>query len=109
MLNASQEKAPTQPVDVDLVGVGGWLLLVVLGLIVSPLRITYFLATIHWPIFRDGVWEQLTTVGAPGYHHLWAPLLIFEVVANLASIALAVATPILLLRHSRRTPGVAIV
>jgi len=30
------------------------------------------------PIFQGGSWEALTTPGSEKYHHLWAPLLIFE-------------------------------
>jgi hypothetical protein len=89
-------------------GIGGWLILVVIGLIVSPLRSTYFLATNYWPLFRDGVWQQLTTPSTEAYHALWAPLIIFEIVGNLGAIALGLFTLWFLFRRSRRTPRLAI-
>lgn len=89
-------------------GIGGWLLLVGLGLIVSPLRIGYFLATTHWPIFQNGSWGLLTTPGSEAYHPLWAPLLVFEIIGNLGSIVLAIATLWLMFRKSRYTPRIAI-
>ena len=85
-------------------GIGGWLILVVIGLLISPIRAAHFLITTHWPIFRDGAWPVLTTPGTEAYHALWAPLLAFEIVGNLGSIALAFATLWLLMRRSRRTP-----
>src|SRR5262245_16008382 len=90
-------------------GVGGWLILVILGLVISSIRIAYFLATAYWPLFRDGGWSELTTVGTAAYHHLWAPLLVFEIVGNVGSIVLAVVTLMLLVKRSKHTPRLAIV
>jgi hypothetical protein len=42
-------------------GIGGWLILPVIELILKPIGLTYGLLTEDWPIFRDGTWEQLTT------------------------------------------------
>ncbi|MGH8601258.1 MAG: DUF2569 domain-containing protein [Gammaproteobacteria bacterium] len=90
------------------VGIGGWLILVVIGLIYSPIQIAYFLMMELWPIFTDGTWSVLTTSGTEAYHPLWAPLLVFEVIGNLGSIALALATLWFMFKRSRRTPAVAI-
>lgn len=89
-------------------GLGGWLLFVILGLLITPPRIAYFLAINHWPIFREGVWAQLTTPGEPAYHALWAPVLIFEIIGNVGSIVLAVATLVVLFKRSKYTPRLAI-
>lgn len=89
-------------------GIGGWLILVVLGLIINPIRVAYFLFSTQAPIFSDGVWDALTTPGSEVYHALWAPLLVFEIIGNIGTIALAVLTLWHLLKKSRRTPFLAI-
>ena len=89
-------------------GIGGWLIFVVIGLVISPFRIAYFLAAAYWPIFRDDTWHQLTTPGTHAYHALWAPLLCFELIGNLGMMALALVTLVSLLRRKRGTPRLAI-
>lgn len=89
-------------------GIGGWLILVVIGLLISPIRISYALATNHWPLIRDGAWSVLTTPGTDAYHALWAPLLVFEIAGNVGSIAFALVTLWFLIRKSRHTPILAI-
>jgi hypothetical protein len=89
-------------------GIGGWLILVVIGLLISPIRICYHLVTVHWPIFRDGAWPILTTPGTEVYHALWAPLIAFEIAGNLLTLALGLVTLWFLVRKSRLTPILAI-
>ena len=106
---ASVEPVHTVAPRVDgPVGIGGWLILVVIGLFVTPMRIAYMLITTHWPIFRDGAWDQLTTPGTPSYHALWGPFLVFEVVGNALSIVLGLTTLFYLLRKSHNAPKMAI-
>jgi hypothetical protein len=89
-------------------GIGGWLILPVIQLIVTPIGFTYLLLGNYWPIFRDGTWEQLTTPGSAAYHALYAPLLTFEIIGGLVIIVLAIATLVLLLRKSKKTANFAI-
>lgn len=70
----------------ELAGIGGWLILIAIGIIVSPIRLSYFIATTYADIFTDGTWEALTTEGGGAYHPLWLPLLTGEIIINGALI-----------------------
>jgi Protein of unknown function (DUF2569) len=89
-------------------GIGGWLVFVILGLVAGSIQKVYFLVTGYWPMFSDGTWLQLTTVGAENYHELWGPLLIFEMFTHVGSVVLAAITLAFLVRRSRHTPSLAI-
>lgn len=76
----------------NLKGLGGWLILVGLGVVISPLRLAYEFGPMYYAIFTDGTFQILTTPGTDVYHSLWGPLLVGEAVCNsfliLASIYL---------------------
>jgi Protein of unknown function (DUF2569) len=95
-----------QPIDGPK-GLGGWLYLFVLGLVISPIFRFHSLAP-YWTLFRDDTLDQLTTPGAATYHHLWAPLLIVDIVGAIGTIVLGLLTLVYLLKESRRTPRLAI-
>jgi len=68
--------------DKNLEGLGGWLILVGIGVVVTPLRIGALLLKTFPPIFSGGAWEALTTPGYEAYSPLWAPILLSEIVIN---------------------------
>jgi hypothetical protein len=63
-------------------GLGGWLILVGLGIIISPLYIIAQLFPLYSNIFSNGSWDALTTPGTETYNPLWAPILCGEIVIN---------------------------
>lgn len=63
-------------------GLGGWLIFAAIGIVASMLRVGQTLWG-NWPSYATGTWLALTTAGAPAYHPLWAPALVFELAANL--------------------------
>lgn len=75
---------PAYPVPPS--GLGGWLLLVGLGVVVSIFRLARDLHTLL-PSFTTGTWLALTTEGGGAYHSLWAPTLLLELVGNLVWLA----------------------
>ena len=85
-------------------GIGGWLILPLLGLILSPLRLVYMIYEDLWPIFSPDYWEELTSPDSPFYHELWKSVLIFEVAGNLAVFLLGLLALISFLRKSRKAP-----
>lgn len=65
-----------------LEGLSGWLILVGLGIIVSPLKIIGLLFPLYSEMFSSGSWEFLTTEGTEGYNPLWAPIILGEMTIN---------------------------
>lgn len=70
----------------DLEGLGGWLILVGLGIVISPLRIIILLFPTYSEIFSNGSWEVLTTPGTEAYNPLWVPIIIGEISINAALV-----------------------
>jgi hypothetical protein len=85
-------------------GLAGWLILVGLGLIVAPIRIAMYLNETFPPVFRDGIWDLVTTPGPPPYHPLWGTILIGELGINLLFILGAVGLLMLFFVKSARFP-----
>jgi len=78
------EQEPTSPQqNTDkLNGLGGWLILVGLIVVFTPIRTFLTSAALHVPMFQDGTWEALTDQASAAYHVLWQPLLLSEIVFN---------------------------
>ena len=51
----------------ELKGLGGWLVLVGIGVVISPIRLLVTLVPTYKPIFEGGTWEAITTVGSEAY------------------------------------------
>jgi hypothetical protein len=85
-------------------GLGGWLVIPMLGLIILPLKLGFILVTVHVPIFTEGYWEVLTTPGEEAYHALWGPLLIFETVGNAIFLAAAIILLVLFFQKHHQFP-----
>ncbi|MCR4348160.1 MAG: DUF2569 domain-containing protein [Sulfuricaulis sp.] len=69
-----------------LEGLGGLLVLVGLGIILSPILVIAQTFPIYSEMFSNGSWEVLTTPGTEAYNPLWAPILICEITINIALV-----------------------
>jgi Protein of unknown function (DUF2569) len=86
-------------------GLGGWLILVAIGLVLTAGQALLLLFGTFLPIFTDGRWEALTTKGISTYHPLWGPLLLFEVTGNVLLGIAAVTALVLFFRKSAVFPA----
>lgn len=64
-------------------GIGGWLTLVALGLLVTPVMLAFHLLGTYLPLLTEGTLQALSDPSSEAYHPLWVPLITFEVVGNI--------------------------
>ncbi len=68
-------------------GLGGWLTLVGLGIITSPISLGMWIFSTYSDVFSNGNFYILTTPGTDAYNILWMPLLIGEMLINIILVA----------------------
>ncbi len=85
------------------VGLGGWLILVAVGLCLTPIRIAAeILATVR-PL-NSALWHALTTPGARAYHPLFGPWIVGQLVVSSALLLWALALLYLFFAKKRLFP-----
>ena len=84
--------------------IGGWLILVALGVILGPFRIGHLLVTTFPPIFSDGTWEAITTETSEVYSALWAPFILGEIAFNLILLVASIYMAILFFSKKSNFP-----
>ena len=76
----------------ELKGLGGWLILVGLGVILAPVRLLATYVPLYQSVFEDGTWQAITLVDSVSYNPMLSTLLMGEMAYNaimlLASIYL---------------------
>ena len=85
-------------------GLGGWLILVGIAIVLTPLMMLFGLSQTFPPLFNDGVWQALTTPGSEQYRPGFAALVVFEIAMNVAIIVVTIFSIALFFRKSMRVP-----
>jgi hypothetical protein len=89
--------------------IGGWLIFVAIGLVISLLQnVTYFLGSIAL-ITRKSIWERLTDPKSVAYHPAWKGLLIFDAVTSSLILFATIALLWFFFRKRRIFPKLAAV
>jgi hypothetical protein len=84
-------------------GIGGWLILVAIGLVLSPLLQAWHAVHLLF-MFSENTWAKLTDPSSPAYDHLWKPSLIFEFIGHLFFLCYLIALLVLFFGRSRLFP-----
>lgn len=103
-------QGPERPLDADAPahepapsGIGGWLILPAIGLVVTPLILGYSIfQTLQ--VFGTPGYLQLTTPDSPRFNPAYKPFLLSEIAANGLLIALVVVAAALFFSKHRLAP-----
>jgi hypothetical protein len=85
---AAEPQALPQPVGPE--GIGGWLVLPAIGIVVLPVTRLMTVLKDILPALMPGSWAVLTETGAEAYHPLWAPGVVFELAMNTVVIVASI-------------------
>lgn len=92
------DPVPPLPGDAPYEGLGGWLLLVGLGVIVRPVALVVGMVRDQKSLFDVEAWEGFT---APGQHRVLPAVVLGELGVNLALLTLGVAVLVAFFRRRR--------
>lgn len=85
-------------------GLRGWLIFVGIGIVISPIRLAINTFPIYFKLFSNGGWTALTTPGTSVYNHLWAPIIIGEIIINIGFIIAWIGVAFLFFSKKRMFP-----
>lgn len=85
----SENKAPKR--------IGGWLVLLALGIFLQPIRLSIELYSWFLPLFRDGTWSAISFPGSSSYIRNLDNLIIVEFLVNIGFLLISLYLVYLLL------------
>ena len=88
----------------NLEGISDWLILVAIGVVISPIRISISMMKTFPELFSTGVWDALTTPETSVYSPFWAPLIIVEILLNCALLLTSIYIAYLFFTKKKRFP-----
>lgn len=105
--NMQEERTEFRPLGVS--GLGGWLVLVQIGLYISIITLLVQLFVYHLPLYTTEAWGLLTSKESEIYHPLTGPLLIFEALFSVALLIFCVCILIMFYRKKSVLPRLMII
>lgn len=90
----------------ELSGLGGWLILVGIGRVLSPIILLWTIIYKMLPILSNGSLDKLSQPGNLGYSNLWRPMILFELCTNIILIIFGVVLLFLFFGKKRAFPKV---
>ena len=90
-------------------GLGGWLILVQIGLYFTVILLIIQIAVYSLPSFSEENWRVLTSKESSLYDPLWKPLIVFETVYNLLFLIFTVYIIVLFYRKKSIVPRLMII
>ncbi len=84
-------RGPVEPAlpELALNGLGGWLILVGVGILIAPFKMLFEMAK-TLPSYGASTWASLTTTDGVSYHYLYAPTLLLELVTNIVFVVFGI-------------------
>lgn len=85
-------------------GLGGWLILPMIGLVLSPVRMAIQFFTDLMPAFKSDVWHRINDTSLPGHQPMLPTLIVVETAVNAVMFAFTLALIWYFFRKSRLAP-----
>ncbi|MDM5179522.1 DUF2569 domain-containing protein [Massilia sp. DJPM01] len=93
----------------DLEGLNGWLMIVGMGVLFTPLRMLFVFPEMYVNLFNSANWGDMITPGSGAYNAAWKPLMFTEVAFNCAMLLASLVLIYLFFAKKRRFPMLFIV
>nr|WP_154958346.1 DUF2569 domain-containing protein [Paenibacillus xylanexedens] len=90
-------------------GLGGWLILIQIGLWFSLVMLLAQISQSVLPILNTETWEILTSKDSGYYHPLWGPMIIFEAIYNILFLLFTVYVIVAFYRKKSILPRLMII
>lgn len=82
--DVGRQSSEPKPLPLGVTGLGGWLIVVQIGLFVTVITLLVQILRFNLPAFEPETWDLLTSKDSELYHVMWAPFIVFEAVFNIA-------------------------